>query len=99
MTTESKNMTSTQIGLVLNDIAACSQAIGRCIVMVTHSEDERDIEAIYKCIESLSERIGVLSDRAAEGCHESSAVFSTTVEDWMMPPSYRSMGPKLGDIR
>lgn len=88
MTIKSEKLTSAQIGIVFSDIAQCAKAIQRCIVMATHSEDERDVEAIYKCIASMGERIGLLSDRAADGCRESSAAFGTEVEDWMMPPSY-----------
>ena len=80
---------SSQIGIVLNDIAATAQSIQRLAVALCQEEDERDIEAMRQSIEALAQRIGYLADKtASEIPGTSGPAYSSTAEAWMLPPAY-----------
>ncbi len=88
-TLNEKCLSISQIGFVLNDIAMTAKAIQRFAVMLRHEEDARDIEALTQSIETMAERIGLLSDKTADECPGTGgACFGATVDDWMMPPMY-----------
>ncbi|WP_157666676.1 hypothetical protein [Bordetella genomosp. 13] len=85
----SGQLTNDQIGWVLNDIAATSKAIERFAVLMVHSDDDRDTEAMRHSVESLAQRIGLLADRVANRLPGFiGAAYGGEAEDWMMPPAY-----------
>lgn len=84
-----KGLSTSQIGLVLNDIAMTAKSIQRFSVMLRHEGDERSIEALTQSIETMAERIGLLADKTADECPGTlGACFGAGVNDWMMPPMY-----------
>lgn len=84
-----RQLSPSQIGCVLNDIALTAKAMQRFAVMLVHADDERDIESLTQGLEKMAERVGLLADWAADtGVGSMGAVFGATVEDWMMPPAF-----------
>ncbi len=92
-----KQLTASQLGCVLNDIAQTAKAIERFSVMQRHAEDGRDIEALTHSIETMAQRIGLLADATADELPGSGgAAFGTSFAAWMMPPAYHETGRPEG---
>ncbi len=85
---EKEQISKHQVSYILNDIAQKARLIERFSVMLQHVEDERDIDALTIGIESAAQRIGLLADMAADSLPGLGATYGTTIESWMMPPSY-----------
>ena len=84
-----KQVTASQLGIVLNDIAATAKTIERFSTMLVLAEDGRDTEALTHSIEIMAQRIGLLADATADELPGSDgAAFGTSFAAWMMPPTY-----------
>ena len=91
-TLNQKQPTALQLGCVLNDIAMTAKAIDRLSGMLVHAEDGRDIEALTRSIETMAQRIGLLSDEMADKLPGSGgAAFGTSSAEWMMPIIYHDV--------
>ena len=89
-------VTDSQVDCVLNDIAITANTIRRFAIMLAHADDERDIEALTRGIESLAERVGLLADMTTDKrVRGSGPVFGARPEVWMMPPSYHEANSNL----
>lgn len=101
----SAGLTATQLGCILNDIAETAHAMQRIAVLLIHddngeSRDSRDSIALTHGIMCMSQRVGLLSDIAAEGVPGSmGAFFSTSAEGWMMPPLYNDAAPERQGVQ
>ncbi len=89
-----KKITDEQVDWVLNDIAITANVINRMAVMLTHEDDERDIDALTQGIGKLSERIGFLADMTSDRRGGVGPVYGELAEDWMMPPAYHEAAAK-----
>jgi hypothetical protein len=84
-----KHLTHSQVGCVLNDIAMTANAMQRFAVLLAHTDDERDIEALRVGLEGMAQRIGLLADSASDRLPESCGpTYGATVDEWMMPPAF-----------
>lgn len=82
-------LTQAQLYWVLEDITNTARAIERFAINLCEVDDERDGEAMRTAVQSLSQRIGLLSERAARGlngCGGPSVGYEA--EDWMLPPVF-----------
>ncbi len=55
-------LTESQLGCVLTEIAMSAKSITRLVVMLRDSDDERDDDALQQSIEGMAERIGFMAD-------------------------------------
>ena len=87
-TVNQKQLSITQIGVILNDIAITAKSIERCANLIDQSGDDLDdIGSLTVAIEKMAQRVGFLADTAVHGT-DAEIVYSTSAEDWMMPPAY-----------
>lgn len=104
-TLQQKPLTPAQLGCILNDIAETAHAMERLAVLLIHDDngderDSRDSIAFTHGIKCMSQRVGFLSDMAADGVPGSlGAAFSTTAEGWMMPPLYNDAAPERQGVQ
>lgn len=89
-----KKHTEQQLDCVLNDIAITANVIKRMAVMLSHEDDERDIDALTQGIGKLSERIGFLADATSDRRGGAGPVYGELAEIWMMPPAYHEEDAK-----
>ena len=89
LTVNKNKLTESQIGFVLNDIASTAKAIIRFSLMLMAEGDPRETEAMAQAIKTMAQRIGLLSDAAAENIPScGGVVVSATFDGWMMPPGF-----------
>lgn len=82
-------LTPNQLDCVLSEIATTAKAIERLAIMLNHSEDGRDKEALAVSVANMAQRIGWAADMAMERSVNSiGPCYGGNAEDWMMPPVF-----------
>ena len=82
-------LTESQLGCVLTEIAMSAKSITRLVVMLRDSDDERDDDALQQSIEGMAERIGFMADLTLHRQPGARGpAYSEKAQDWMLPPLY-----------
>ena len=84
-----RTLTASQIGCVLNDIAATANQIDILVIRLqSTAEDPQMVDALAGAVLALAQRIGWAADMAADRISGSGGMAFGDAVQWMMPPSF-----------